>query len=86
MDNNTRLLEQIGELIEEKLVSVKNELKEVKEQGTNLELKIEIVNNRIGQAQEETIEALTALMSHAYDTNEKRFKRIEGHLHLPPQQ
>jgi len=104
--DNTKLLKQIGEVIDDKLEPIKVGLKEVKsrltsleekvtsleekvenvrERVTTLELKVEVVNKRIGQAQEETIDALTAVMGHAYDMHEKRFKRIEDHLHLPPQ-
>ena len=59
-----------------------------------LDLKIETVNakvdrlatnlsKKIKQAQEETIEVLSELITAGYDLHEKRIKRVEDHLHLP---
>ncbi len=88
MDNN-QLLREIDKLLdkkfEENLKPIRKELRELKERLENVEIKVEIVNKRVEQAQEETIETLTELMTTGYSNHEKRIKRIEAHLDLPTQ-
>lgn len=75
--NDNKLLNQIGELIDKKLVPIKQQLDTV-------EMKVEVVNKRVEQAQEETISALSELIHAGYNSHEKRIKKIEDQLQ-PPQ-
>lgn len=61
----------------------RNVMKSIKEQLNNVEMKVELVNKRVEQAQQETIESLTDLINGGYDLHEVRIKRIEDHLDLP---
>ena len=74
--DDKKLLKNIGDLIDTKLQPIKQQL-------DTLELKVELVNKRVEQAQEETIEALSELITTGYDSHEKRIKRVEDHLLLP---
>jgi len=74
--DDKKLLKNIGDLMDTKLQPIKQQL-------NTLELKVELVNKRVEQAQEETIEALSELVTSGHTTHEKRIKRIEDHLQLP---
>lgn len=63
--------------------NIKVELIDVRDRLTNVELKIELVNNKIDKTQEETIEVLSELIQNGYKKHEKRIKRLETHLNLP---
>ena len=89
--SDNKLLNQIGNLIDKKLEPIKKQLDTV-------ELKVELVNKRVGkvhrelkqsieQSQEETIEVLSALIHTGYNMHEKRMKKIETKLQITnPQQ
>lgn len=97
MDDN-KLLKQIDELIiknlspiKQDLSGVKKDLRGVKQQLNNVEIKVELVNKRavliegkIDQRQEETIDSLSELIHEGYNQHEKRIKKLEKHLQ-PPQ-
>lgn len=80
-----KLEEKLDQKFDEKLKPIKRELRDIKERLENVEMKVELVNKRVEQAQEETIETLTELMTTSYTNHEKRIKRIEAHLDLPTQ-
>ncbi len=74
--------------------AVDNRLKPIKKQLDVVEMKVEVVNNRLEKTeqelkqaitknQEDTIEALSELIHSGYNNHEKRIKRIENHLQLP---
>lgn len=65
--DNKKLLEQIGELMDEKIDKLQENL--VK---------------KIDESQEDTINVLSELMNDLHGGHEKRIKRIEKHLQLPP--
>ncbi|HSW88235.1 MAG TPA: hypothetical protein VLG12_03675 [Candidatus Saccharimonadales bacterium] len=71
--DSKKLLIEIGDLIEKKL-------QPIREQLTTVEMKVEIVNKRIEQAQEETVEALSELFKTGYEMHEKKIKEIETQL------
>ena len=82
--DNSKLLNQIGSLIKKELVPIKKQLDTV-------EIKVEVVNKRVGQAeknlerkimqsQEETIDALSELINTGYDLHEKRIAKIVDNL------
>lgn len=73
--NDSKLLKQIGDLIDEKLKPVRDQLDIV-------ELKVETVNKRVEQAQEETIGTLSDLIHAGYDMHEKRIKKLEDQSSL----
>ena len=86
--DNSKLLNQIGSLIKKELVPIKKQLDTV-------EIKVEVVNKRVGQAeknlerkimqsQEETIDALSELINTGYDLHEKRIAKIEDNLGITP--
>lgn len=77
--DDTKLLREIGELIDTKLQPIKQQLDTV-------ETKVEIVNKKVGKAQEETIEAISELITSGHNMHEKRIKKIEDHLQLPQTQ
>ncbi len=74
MDNNI-LLNQIAESIK----TIKNKLDVI-------ETKVELVNKRVEQSQDETISALSELINEGYNLHEKRIKKIEEQLHSPQSQ
>ena len=79
MDDN-KLLSKIGNLIDKKLEPIKKQLDTV-------EIKVELVNKRIGQAQEETIDALSEVINTGYNLHEERIKKMENKLNITnPQQ
>ena len=89
--SDNKLVNQIGDLIDNKLEPIKKDLKGVKKQLDTVELKVELVNKRvekvhqelkqsIEQSQEETIEVLSALIHTGYNMHEKRIKNIEEKL------
>lgn len=91
--DNTKLLSQIGELIDTKLQPIKeqlgvanNKISSVETKVDTIDMKVELVNKRIEQAQEETIETLSELITSGHNMHEKRIKRIEDNLQLPPAQ
>lgn len=47
-------------------------------------MKVELVNNRVEKAQEETANALSDFIHEGYNLHEKRIKKIEDQLN-PPQ-
>ena len=70
---------------------IKKELVPIKKQLDTVEIKVEVVNKRVGQAeknlerkimqsQEETIDALSELINTGYDLHEKRIAKIEDNL------
>ncbi|HSW97244.1 MAG TPA: hypothetical protein VLF89_05450 [Candidatus Saccharimonadales bacterium] len=77
--DNTRLLEQISELIDTKLEPINKHLDTV-------EMKVELINKRVEKAQEETIETLSELIGTGYDMHENRIKKLEEHLNIPQAQ
>lgn len=77
--DNTKLLGKIGELIDTKLQSIKQQLDTV-------EMKVELISKRIEKAQEETIETISELIISGHDMHKKRIKRIKDHLQLPQAQ
>ena len=86
-EQNKKLLEQIGILIEEKLESIKRDLSGVKQdlsgvkhQLDSVEMKIEVVNKRVEQAQHETIKALSELVNTGYNLHEERLRHVEEHI------
>ncbi len=70
------LVEKIGKLLENNTSLLRKEMREMK---TDLK-------EEIKKSQEDTIEALTAVINAGYNIHEKRIKRIEDHLNLPPTQ
>ena len=58
---------------------IKEELKPVKEQLDIVEMKVEAVNKKVGQAQQETIEVLSDLIHTGHEIHEKRIKKLEEH-------
>ena len=70
--NDNKLLNQIAE-----------DIKVVKQQLNNVEMKIEVINKRVEQAQEETVDALSELIHEGYSLHEKRIKKLEKHLQFP---
>jgi chaperonin cofactor prefoldin len=78
--DDTKLLKNIGDLIDTKL---DNKLKPINQKLDTLEVKIEVLNKKIDQSQEETIDTLSELITTGYNSHEKRIKRVEDHLHLP---
>lgn len=67
--NDNKILNKIAE-----------DIKTVKQQLETVEMKVELVNKRVGQAQEETIEALSELINEGYNSHEKRIKKVEEQL------
>lgn len=56
-------------------------------------MKVELVNQRVEslekrveQTQQETIEILSELINTGYNLHERRIKKIEDHLNFPPAQ
>jgi len=98
--SNNKLLNQIGNLIDDKLQPiredltgvkqdlsvVKKDLDGVKKQLNVVEMKVELVNKKVEQSQEETIGALSELINTGYNLHEKRIKKIEDHLQIPSSQ
>lgn len=92
--DNTKLLEQIGELIEKKLdQKLDLKFKPIKQQLDTVEMKVEAVNKKvesteqnllkeIDKSQEETIASLSDLINESYNLQDKRIKKIENHLHI----
>lgn len=72
--NTDQLLEKLGELFTNHTALIRKEIKD-----TKAELRTEIA-----KSQEETIEVLTDVISESHNLHEKRIKRIEKHLDLPP--
>ncbi|OGM08444.1 hypothetical protein A2159_02550 [Candidatus Woesebacteria bacterium RBG_13_34_9] len=68
MDDN-KLLNQIAK-----------DIKVVKLQLNNVEMKVELVNKKVEQAQEETVDVLSELIHEGYNLHEKRIKKLEKHL------
>jgi prefoldin subunit 5 len=85
--DNKKLLGKIGELIDSKLNKnlkpINEKLGILDSKVETLDLKIEVLNKKIDQAQEETIETLSELITTGYNSHEKRIKRVEDHLQLP---
>ena len=68
-------------------VVVREEAEPIKKQLDTVEMKVELVNKRVEQAQEETIDALSELINTGYNLHEKRIRKIEDNLHIStPQQ
>ena len=77
-------LKQIRVVVKEE---IQEEVKPIKKQLDTVEMKVELVNKRVGQAQDETIDALSELINTGYDIHEKRIRKIESVLQIPsPQQ
>ena len=68
-------LNQISQLLDQKL-------KPIEEQLDNVEIKVELVNKKIEKAQEETIDALSELISKGFEDHEQRINKIEDTLHI----
>jgi len=81
MDN--KLLKQLGDLIDEKLTPIKKQLDIVEMKVEVVTERIELVSKKVEQSQEETIEAISELVTNGHNIHEKRIKRIEDHLQLP---
>lgn len=79
MTNDT-LLKQLGELLSLQADTLRKEMKANKE-----ELKKDL-KETIKKSQEDTIEVLSQLFHEGHNLHEKRIKRVEDHLHLPPMQ
>lgn len=98
MNDDNKLLNKIGDLIDDKLRPLKNDLNGVKKQLNTVELKVELVNKRVAegqqelkqsikQSQEDTIGVLSDLIHTGYSLHEKRIKKIENRLQITnPQQ
>lgn len=67
------LLQQIEALIDKKLFPIKEQL-------DTMEMKIEVVNKKIGESQKDTIEVLSELIETAYNMHEGRIKKLEDHM------
>ena len=78
--DDTKLLKNIGELIDTKL---NHKLKPISEKLDVLEVKIEVLNKKIDKSQDETIEVLSELITTGHNSHEKRIKRIQDNLNLP---
>lgn len=73
-------LKQIREVVED-------EIKPIKKQLDTVEIKVGLVNKKVEQAQEETIDALSELINTGYNLHEKRIMKIEDKLPITsPQQ
>ena len=70
--------------VKQEVQVVKQDLGTVKQQLNTVEMKVELVNKRVEQAQEETVDALSELIHESYNLHEKRIKKIEEQLQ-PPQ-
>jgi chaperonin cofactor prefoldin len=85
--DDTKLLKNIGDLIDSKLNQnlkpINEKLGILDSKVEALDLKIEVLNKKIDNSQEETIEVLSELITTGYNSHEKRIKRVEDHLHLP---
>ena len=71
-------LNQIRKVVKEEADPIKKDFKEVKKQLDTVEIKVELVNKRVDQAQEETINALSELIQEGYNSHEKRIKKLEN--------
>lgn len=77
-------LKQIRVVVKEE---IEDEIKPIKKQLDTVEIKVELVNKRVEQSQEETIDALSELINTGYNLHEKRIKKIEDKLQITsPQQ
>jgi len=59
---------------------VKIEVNPLKKQLDTLEMKVELVNKKVEQSQQETIETLSGLIHTGYNLHEERIKHIEDQL------
>jgi len=71
--DETKLLNKIGELIDQKL-------KPIKEQLETLDLKVELTNTKIDKSQKDVIDTLSDLIHTGYNLHEDRVKKLEEHL------
>lgn len=62
---------------------ISEDIKTVKQQLDTVEMKVELVNKGVKQAQEETVDALSELIHEGYSLHEKRIKKIEERLESP---
>lgn len=94
--NDNKLLNQIAQdvkTVKLQLGDVETRVKSVETKAASIEMKVELVNKkvdlvskRVEQAQEETIETLSALIHEGYDSHEERIKKIEEQLQSPQTQ
>jgi len=77
-----QLLQKIGELFTNHTALIRKEIKDSAE-DVKKELRAEF-KKAIERSQEETIEVLTDVINEGHNLHEKRIKRIEKHLDLPP--
>lgn len=80
--DNSKLLNEIGELIDKKLDPINQDIKGIKHQLDTVGMEEEMVNKRVEQSQKETIESLSELINSSYDLHEERLKKVEDTLHL----
>ncbi len=71
MDEN-KLLNKIGDLIDQKLAPIKEHLE-------TLELKVEATNKKIDHSQKDVIDTLSDLIHTGYNLHEERIKKLEEH-------
>ncbi len=85
--DQTTLLDQIEKIIEKKLTPLQKQLTtletdtaSIKAKLSLLDVKIEIVNKKIDLSQQETIDALSAVIHTGYNLHEERITKIEKQL------
>ena len=81
--DDTKLLKNIGDLIDIKLQPIKQQLDSVETKVELVNERVNLLSKKIDKSQEETIEVLSELITTGYNSHEKRIKRVEDHLHLP---
>lgn len=59
---------------------VRLEVEPLKKQLDSVEMKVELVNKRIEQSQQETIESLSELIHTGYSLHENRINKVEHQL------
>ena len=77
--DETKLLNKIGVLIDQKLEPLKEQIGSVKEQLDNVELKVETINTKIDKSQQDILDTLTDLIHTGYNLHEERIKKLEVH-------
>ena len=81
--NDTILTEQLGDLLDKKLLPIKDQLDTVDMKIETVNTRVQELSNKLEQSQQETIEALSDLIHTGYNLHEKRIKQLEKQASLP---
>jgi hypothetical protein len=79
-------LQAIKEIVKGEVDPVKDRLDLVENRLETVEMKIEVLNNKIDEVQEDTIKALTDVMTHGYNMHKERIKKLEQQINSPQAQ